>query len=94
MKQFHFRAVVNYSCRSSSVSSNCSVKVATDAQSDGRVSLMDCDELPAERYHLDFTPRYQNMRYDDISRTLIISGNSTKMEGDYHVAILALSTID
>ncbi|MEY2484207.1 MAG: hypothetical protein QOK24_2735 [Verrucomicrobiota bacterium] len=84
---FLFDAVVTY-CASRTVSFKTRVRVQTDAQSNGKISLDETSKCPASAYHLDFYPRWQTMRFDRDSNLLVVSGRSDKM-GDYKVTILA-----
>lgn len=75
---FLLDVIVTY-CASRTVSFKTRVRVQTDAQSNGKISLDETSECPALEYHLDFYPRYQTMRFDQDSNLLVVSGRSDKM---------------
>jgi len=57
---------------------------------DGKVSLEELKDYPAEDYHLDFNARYQNIEFDGKVKSLIVKGQSSKM-GKYEVHLNPIS---
>ncbi|MBB3411911.1 hypothetical protein FHT87_005878 [Rhizobium sp. BK316] len=54
---------------------------------DGKLSLKETDELTSDSYHLDFLARFQRFKFVSSSSSLEVTGNSSKMGGDYLVTI-------
>jgi hypothetical protein len=92
IKQYAFTALVTYFHSSKTATFNTEVRVDMDAQNSGKVMMLENDQCPSDEFHLDFKPKYQEMRFDRESNILIISGASEKM-GAYKVSISALGAI-
>ncbi len=88
--RYSFTALVTYYHSSKAISFNTEVWVDTDAQNSGRVILTEIAQCPSDKFHLEFKPRYQAMHFDRESNTLVISGQSEKMMGDYKVSVSAM----
>jgi len=85
-----FKAQIKYMFRNQTLSSYTDVKIIRNGYDDGKVSLSENDELNANFLHLDFTPNYQEYKYDSSDSSLTIIGSSSKMSGDYIVKFAIL----
>ena len=54
---------------------------------DGDIDIDDTDKVKVEDFHLRFKADFQTYQYDDTIKSLVISGNSPKMGGEYKVII-------
>jgi hypothetical protein len=86
---FFFRVRVAYRHDSETDTFETTARVETGAWDSGKVSLNETPECPSSKFHLDFSPNFQAMRYDHDANSLVIDGESSKM-GPYKVTIIAL----
>ena len=54
---------------------------------DGTIDIDDTAKVRIEDFHLRFKPAFQNYKYNDVEKTLIISDTSPKMGGRYCIVI-------
>ncbi|MER9592969.1 hypothetical protein NKI94_30110 [Mesorhizobium australicum] len=88
-----FSANTTYNSKGRTAVDSCLVRLETTAgYSDGSVRLYDNERFSSEMYHLDFSVRYQRYEFDQVTGALVISGNSSKMGGDYSCAIIPIVT--
>lgn len=90
---FHFAATIVYCSSPKTVTRKAAVMVETNGWQAGRITLLDARDFPTEKFHQDFRPKYQEMRYDRLAGTLVITGTSEKM-GDYDVTITPLAPLE
>jgi hypothetical protein len=88
-----FRGLVTYKALNGSVSAEAVVKICMNGFEEGKVSFEETNELPIERFHLDFSPDFQVYSLGE-DGALVISGSSPKMGGKYSVTIRPLESID
>ena len=91
MIQYAFNAHVVYRASEITIFTTM-VRVDTDAQTPGKISLTENQQCPSSKFHLDFQAKYQAMCFDRNSNILVISGKSTKM-GSYEVLISAIGPL-
>lgn len=85
-----FNAQIKYTFRNQTLNSYTDVKIIRNGYDDGKVSLSENDELNVNFLHLDFTPNYQEYKYDSSDSSLTITGSSPKMSGEYIVKLTIL----
>ena len=85
-----FKAQIQYKFRQETLSSDTDVKIIRNGYDDGKISLTENDELNVNFLHLDFTPDYQEYKYNSDDSSLTITGSSPKMSGDYTIEIKVL----
>lgn len=83
----HFDAFVKYSSNLHSTKSFTEVLFVRNGYDDGQISLTANMDLSVERYHLDFTERFQTYEFHQVANEFVIKGRSDKMGGDYRVVI-------
>lgn len=88
-----FRGLVTYKAGNGSVSAETVVKICMNGFEEGKISLEESDELPVDRFHLDFSPDFQVYGVGD-DGALVVSGSSPKMGGKYSVTIRPLESVD
>jgi hypothetical protein len=86
---FVFRGRVAYRHALATDTFETTARVETGAWNSGKVSLTETPECPSSKFHLDFSPNFQEMHYDGDANSLVIAGESSKM-GAYKVTIIAL----
>jgi len=55
---------------------------------DGQIDIDDTTKVAIDDFHLRFQARWQDYRYDEGDHTLVISGSSDKMGGDYSIRVM------
>lgn len=86
-----FVAHITYKTPSKTYTGNSNVRIDIAGINDCNVHLTENEDFSDEILHLDFNPTFQNYRYDQDDNVLIISGNSSKIGGDYTVSIRCIS---
>jgi hypothetical protein len=89
--QYRFNALVTYYHSSKAITFNSEARVETGFDS-GKIILKENEQCPAEKFHLDFKPKWQTMYFNRESNILEINGSSSKM-GSYKVSISALEKL-
>lgn len=82
-----FSALVEYSSSVRNATDITTVKFIRNGYDDGKIQLTEGDELNTDNFHMDFTPDHQVYVFDSKERTLVVTGRSGKMGGDYTVKI-------
>lgn len=54
---------------------------------DGIIDIGQVTGVSVEKYHLRFNPAFQHYTFDEASGSLVVTGSSPKMGGDYEVTI-------
>ena len=92
IRRYAFTALVTYCWSSNTARFKAEVTVETGYRS-GKVTMMENDRCPSDKFHLDFQPNYQAMHFNRDANMLVISGASLKMAGAYKVSISALAPV-
>lgn len=93
---FQFRARVHYEFMGKSLVDDTGIHIERTAGiTENCVHITETDALTAEALHLDFSPNYQDYKYDSGSGALVItqgakSKPSPKMGPNYRVTIVPL----
>jgi len=85
-----FSAFIEYSSSARNISQITDVTIIRNGYDDGKIRLMEAEELVAEDFHLDFSTQYQTYSFFDNDKKLLVSGSSQKMGGKYKVSIKLL----
>ena len=80
---------VSYSSNRGDESFRTNVTIVRNGYDDGKISLSELKDFPAEDYHLDFSANFQDIRYHEKAKSLIIKSKSTKM-GEYEVHLVPI----
>lgn len=78
-----FKAFVEYSSKNAHVESITNVNIVRNGYGDGKVSLVENEDLNASRLKLDFRPGRHHYQYNTSRGNLTING----VNGDYTVRI-------
>lgn len=85
-----FRGFVEYTSKIINASEITIIKLIRNGYNDGGIQIKENGDLNSEYFHLDFTTNYQNYTFNTTDNSLVVSGNSGKMGGDYQVVLKAL----
>lgn len=83
-----FECIVIYQYRCSTVTTSTRARMQVDTREWGTIHIYENEKLQSNKYHLRFSPDYQEMAFNTSSETLVIKGSSPKMGGDYSVTII------
>ena len=81
--------LVSYNSNRGDESFRTNVTIVRSGYNDGKISLSELKEFPAEDYHLDFSAYFQDIRYHGNAKSLIIKSKSIKM-GKYEVHLVPI----
>jgi hypothetical protein len=83
-----FPAIIRYSWSNESKTFRSDVSVNHHAgPEDGEINIVETSSVTVEKFHLRFIPKWQQYRFHRDSGSLVISGRSDKMKGNYEVEI-------
>ncbi|WP_208453605.1 hypothetical protein, partial [Burkholderia gladioli] len=82
-----FRGRVAYKTIFETVVDATTVRLIRNGYGDGKVHLDETDILSADRFHLDFSPDFQDYQFRTSDGVFVISGESGKMGGAYSVTL-------
>lgn len=85
-----FEALVSYNSRFGTQNFRTNVRLMRSGYDDGKILLEEKGELVAEAFHLDFSARWQGVRFHEETNSLIVTGSSDKM-GQYQVQITPIA---
>lgn len=86
---YEFRATITYtSVARETEHGNCTVKIIRNGMRDGDIQIFENGLLQDATHHLNFEAKWQKYKFDSQSGTLLVTGSSGKMGGDYSVRIL------
>ncbi|MDQ4421794.1 hypothetical protein OOT33_15315 [Sphingobium sp. DEHP117] len=54
---------------------------------DGQIDIDETTQVTIDDFHMRFHPRWQDYRFEESDHSLLISGSSGKMGGDYSVRV-------
>lgn len=80
---------ISYSSNRGEESFRTNVTIVRNGYDDGKISLSELKNFLAEDYHLDFSANFQDIRYHDKAKSLVIKSKSTKM-GEYEVHLVPI----
>ncbi|WEK31573.1 MAG: hypothetical protein P0Y58_05080 [Candidatus Pseudomonas phytovorans] len=84
-----FTAMITYiSDRYGTERGNCTVQIIRNGMQDGEIIIYANGALQSESHHLSFIAKWQKYEFDKQDGTLVVTGNSDKMGGDYSVRML------
>ncbi|MBD8268373.1 hypothetical protein [Pseudomonas fluorescens] len=85
---FLFCASITYtSVKRGTEQENCTVMMVRNGMGDGEVNIYEKGCLTANTHHLGLKHQYQTYKFDRTSNSFVITGNSSKMGGDYVINI-------
>ena len=87
---YKFQGKVEYFSNIKNVVEFSEIKITMAGYDGGNVSIDEAGELNVEEFHLDFKQNRQIYNYDNKTKQLVVSGKSTKMNGQYTVKIAAV----
>jgi len=82
-----FLGFVTYESKFGTENFKTRIRIQRSGYDDGKISLDESGRFVSEKYHLDFSARFQTVEYDEESKMLIIKDQSSKM-GKYKLQIL------
>jgi hypothetical protein len=85
-----FRGLVEYTSNVINASEITIIKLIRNGYNDGDIQITENGDLNYENFHLDFTTNYQNYTFNTADNSLVVSGNSGKMGGNYQVVLKVL----
>ena len=80
---------VSYTSNRGDESFRTGVTIVRNGYEDGKISLSELKDFLADDYHLDFSADFQNIRYHDKAKSLIIKSSSPKI-GEYEVHLVPI----
>jgi hypothetical protein len=83
-----FHGQVSYTSNRGTVVDAVTVRFIRNGYEDGKIRLEETDSLPAENFHLDFSPDFQTYEFRASDGALVVCGKSTKMGGAYSVTMV------
>ena len=86
IKRYFFKAQITYFYKNNEETFFTKMRVE-HAFDSGEIEVYPVEGLNANDYHLNFMPKFQNMKYDKSNNVLEIKGNSPNKMGDYLVLI-------
>ena len=84
---YKFQGKVEYFSNIKNVVEFSEIKITMAGYNGEKVSIVEAGELNVEEFHLDFEQNHQKYNYDNKTKQLVVSGKSTKMNGQYTVKI-------
>jgi hypothetical protein len=87
-----FNAKIKYEFAEQRISQVTKVIIRLFGYDDGKISLDEAGPLVSATFHLDFSPDFQDYKHGKKTNSLIISGASKKMHGEYRVIIKPVSS--
>ncbi len=70
-----------------SASENLDGSIFISSENDSDISFSGGSKITSQNYHLGFSAKHQEFKYDPTSNTLTINGSSPKMNGPYTVVV-------
>lgn len=86
-----FQALVQFKSNRKAASKMTEVKFIRNGYQGGTIKIEELDDLNSQDFHLEFNPNYQNYHFNEVEKSLEITGTSDKMKGKYSVTISAIS---
>lgn len=85
---FIFSANVAYNSSSRGTErAGCTVQIFRNSMKDGEIEIYESGGLRSETHHLNFSEKWQEYLFDKSDESLLITGSSPKMGGEYSVRI-------
>ncbi|CCG40013.1 conserved hypothetical protein [Magnetospirillum molischianum DSM 120] len=82
-----FNCNVTYTAKGVARSIKTIARMSVGTMEFGEIHLTETEWLTGGAYHCDFSPQYQSYFFDVTTSSLIISGSSIKMDGNYKIVI-------
>ncbi|ETR94496.1 hypothetical protein [Acinetobacter lactucae] len=85
-----FECIIEYKSKAGNASTVANVRLTIHGIDFGNIDIDETKKISSENYHLNFTTRFQQYKFDSEDNSLIISGTSAKMQGAYEVKLKVL----